>query len=171
MSTDGGEAPGPGAPWWRVPVLLAGLGALGWGTWLLLTGGRATAPAGALTWLAGALLGHDAVLAPLSVAAGWAMLRLTARLPGAARRVVAGGLFVAACLVLVALPALLAPGIDNATATPRDYGRGLVTLLLVVAAAVALLLALVAGRVAVRAAGARRTGGRRPPTARPDASR
>jgi hypothetical protein len=157
---------GPGTPWWRVPLLLAGLGVLGWGTWLLLSGGRSTAPTGALAWMAGALLGHDAVLAPLSVAAGWATVRLTVRLPGAARRVSAGGLFVAACLVIVALPALLAPGIDNPTATPRDYGRGLTALLLMVAATVAL----VVTAVTIRSAGARRTGGRRRPTDRPDAN-
>jgi hypothetical protein len=161
----------PETPWWRVPLLLTGVGALGWGAWLLLTGGRSTAPTGSLEWLAGALLGHDAVLAPLAVAAGWATLRLTGRLPAAARRAIAGGLFVAACLVLVALPALLAPGIDNATATPRDYGRGLAVLLLAVAAAVALVVALAVGAVAVRTAAARRTAGRRPPTAHRDASR
>jgi hypothetical protein len=157
----------PWAPWWRVPALLAGAGALGWGMWLLLTGGRATAPLGTLTWMAGALLGHDAVVAPLAVAAGWVTVRLTARAPRDVRRVVAAGLFVATCLVAVAAAAILAPGIDNPTATPRDYGRGLATLLAIDAITVSL----ISAALGIRAARARRTGGRRRPTARRPASR
>jgi len=157
----------PRAPWWRVPLLLAGLGALGWGAWLLVTGGRSTAPLGTLTWMAGALLGHDAVVAPFAVAAGWLTVRPAARAPQGVRRVVAGGLLVAACLVAVALPALLAPGIDNPTAAPRDYGRGLATLLALDAATVTL----IAAAVWLRASRARRTGDRRRPTGRRHASR
>lgn len=131
----------------RLPVrrsllFAAGGASLAYGGWLLLTGGPRTAPRSSLAWLAGALLGHDAVLAPAAVAAGWLLWRVTARRPEV-RRVLAAGAFVAACLVLVAAPALLSDGApDNATATPRDYARGLGVLLLLDAAVTAALVTL-----------------------------
>jgi hypothetical protein len=121
-------------PVWRSLLFAAGAASLAYGGWLLLTGGPRTAPRSSLPWLAGALLGHDAVLAPATVAAGWLLWRVTARRPDA-RRILAAGAFVAACLVLVAAPALLSDGApDNDTATPRDYARGLGVLLLLDAA-------------------------------------
>jgi hypothetical protein len=126
-------------PVWRWLLFAAGAAALAYGGWLLLTGGGRTAPRSTLTWLAGALLGHDAVLAPATVAAGWLLWRVTAHRPDV-RRLVAAGAFVAACLVIVAAPALLSEGApDNGTATPRDYAGGLATLLLLDAAVTAAL--------------------------------
>jgi hypothetical protein len=141
-------------PVWRPLLFAAGAASLAYGGWLLLTGGPRTAPVSSLTWLAGALLGHDALLAPATVAAGWLLWRVTAGRPGL-RRLVAGAAFVAVCLALVAAPALLSDGApDNATATPRDYPRGLGVLLLLDAAVTAGLVALAALRR--RAAGRRR---------------
>jgi hypothetical protein len=120
---------------WRALVLACGLGSLAYGGWQLLGGGRATNPVSSLPWLAGSLVVHDGVLAPLAVLAGAVLVRMVP-IPAAPRRVLAGGLFVAACLVLVAIPALGTPGVgDNPTATPRDYPRGLAVLLAVVAVA------------------------------------
>jgi hypothetical protein len=138
----------PWSPWWRPVLLGTGGAALAYGTTLLLTGGPRTAPASTLRWLAGTLLGHDAVLAPIAVATGWVLWRATSRWPVTARRTVAGGVFVAACLMVVALPALLSDGApDNPTATPRDYGTGLTVLLLADAAVTATIVAVVMARV------------------------
>jgi hypothetical protein len=129
-----GPAPRPGraaaagslpAPWWRWPLWVLGAAALAFGLQRLLSGGLKTAPDSSLTWMLGLLVGHDAVLAPLVIVVGVVLVRALRRRP-AVIRTIAGGLFVAACLTLVALPALLSDGApDNATATPRDYGAGL----------------------------------------------
>lgn len=139
----GGAAPAPLR--WRVPVAVTGLAALGFGTLQLVSGaGQFARLWSAVVWSAGALIVHDAVLAPLALAVGWALTRLL-RACGP-RRVAAGGLLVAGCLVLVALPALLAPGVaGNPTATPRDYLGGLVRLLALTAAGT-VVLALLAHR-------------------------
>jgi hypothetical protein len=119
--------------WRRAIVVAAGLGALGYGGWELLGGGRATNPASSVPWLVGVLVVHDGVLAPLTVLVGAGLVRFLP-LPARARQVLAVGLFTAACLVLVALPVLGTPGVaDNPTATPRDYPRGLVVSLAAVA--------------------------------------
>jgi hypothetical protein len=158
----------PAAPWWRVLVLAAGLGALGYGVLLLVSGGRATAPVTAVTWMGAGLLAHDAVFAPLSAVAVALSLRLVPGMPQALRGVLAAGALVAASVVLVAAPALLSPGIDNPSATPRDYGRGLVILL----AAEAVVLLVAALTIAsVRIGSRSRTAGRHRPSRRQDASR
>jgi hypothetical protein len=145
--------PAPGG-WWRVWAALAGLGFFGFGVVQLLTGGRSTDVPSAVVWLAGVLLGHDVVLAPLALAAGWVLARVTRGRRGVARAV-AGGLLTGTCLVLLALPPLLTPGVaGNPSATPRDYVTGIAV---AVAAAVAVT-ATAAGMVAWRAARRRRGG-------------
>ncbi len=87
-------------------VLLAGA-AIGYGLYELVGASpRATRPVAALSWLAGVLVVHDVILAPLAVLAGWALSRL---LPPRGRQVVGALLFVAACLAMVAIPVLLSP--------------------------------------------------------------
>jgi hypothetical protein len=124
---------------WRAPAAVIGVAALAFGM-LELVSGAGPLPRlwSSVLWLAGVLIAHDVVLAPLTVAAGWALSR---RLSGrAVRRIVAGGLLVAGSLVAVAVPALLTPRVaDNPTATPRDYLGGL-ALALAVTAAVTILM-------------------------------
>jgi hypothetical protein len=87
-------------------VVLAG-GALSYGLYELVAASpRSTRPFVAAQWLAGVLVVHDAVLAPVAVLVGWALSRL---LPPKARRGMAVTLFVGVCLALVALPVLLSP--------------------------------------------------------------
>jgi hypothetical protein len=137
----------PWVPWWRSLLLLTGGAALAYGCWLLLSGGMRTAPSSSLPWLAGTLLAHDAVLAPAALAAGWTLWWLTSQWGDGVRRAVVIGAFVAACLALVAAPALLSDGTaDNPTATPRDYGRGLAVLVLADIALTATLATLMARR-------------------------
>ncbi|WP_438309823.1 hypothetical protein ACSHWO_02245 [Streptomyces sp. HUAS TT3] len=75
---------------------------------------------GVQVWLAGALVLHDGVLAPLVLAGG---LLVAA---GPARPVVRGALFTCGALVLVALPVLLRPGAPpNPSALPLPDARDL----------------------------------------------
>lgn len=69
------------------------------------------------------LFGHDLLVLPLAIAVG---AILTRWLPGWARPVVQGALFVTAALTIVALPLVLGFGriADNPSALPRDYPRG-----------------------------------------------
>ncbi|MFF5928497.1 hypothetical protein [Streptomyces hydrogenans] len=86
-------------------------------------------PAGVLLWLAGALVLHDGILAPLVLAVG--LLLVGRRHRGTLR----GALVVAGGLVLVTLPLLVRPGEPpNPSALPLPYGRNLAIVLAVVAA-------------------------------------
>lgn len=115
------KSPGRGLALLRAALGAAGLLLLGVGARHLA---RLRDPLDALEWLAGAVLLHDAVLAPLIMAAG---LLVTA-LP--ARRVLRAVLMTGGALTLVALPALLRPGPPaNPSVLPLPYGRNLLLLL------------------------------------------
>ncbi|MFJ8310403.1 MULTISPECIES: hypothetical protein [unclassified Streptomyces] len=87
-----------------------------------------------LVWLAGAVVLHDGVIAPLVLGAGL----LTGGLKN--RGLLRGTLLTAGCLTLVALPVLLRPlPTANSTVLPLDYVRGLLVCLAVVAALALLL--------------------------------
>ncbi|MET8982788.1 hypothetical protein ABZX85_45150 [Streptomyces sp. NPDC004539] len=95
---------------------------------------------GVLLWLGGAVVLHDAVLAPTVLLAGPLLVR------GGARGPVRGGLLVAGALTVVALPVLLRPGPKpNSSVLPLDYPRN--WLLALAAVTVATALVLVARRV------------------------
>ncbi|MFH7597863.1 hypothetical protein WDV06_22545 [Streptomyces racemochromogenes] len=116
-----------------------GLALAGWGGWLLL---RQPEPWRIAVWLGGAVLVHDALVAPLVLAAAALAASAGLRPRGFPRAV----LIVAGSLTVIALPPLLRPGgVANPTVLPLDYPRNW---LLAMAA-----LALVAlGHVAARAA-------------------
>ncbi|MDX2676390.1 hypothetical protein [Streptomyces soliscabiei] len=102
-----------------------------------------------LIWLGGAVVLHDALIAPLVLLVGLVVVR------GGVRGPVRAGLLVAGALTAVALPVLLRPGPRaNSSVLPLDYPRNWLLLL----AAVATVTALV---IAVRALG---RGRRRPPS-------
>lgn len=114
-----------------VSVVRCALGALG--LLLIGVGGRQLAaqpdPYDVLLWMAGALVLHDGVLAPVVLAVGL----LVAALP--ARPVVRGALVTGGALVLVTLPLLVRPGAPpNPSALPLPYARNLLLVLAVVAA-------------------------------------
>ncbi|MGW5352040.1 hypothetical protein ACWERV_16220 [Streptomyces sp. NPDC004031] len=98
------------------------------GLFLLAMGGRLLArvrdPYPVLEWLAGAVLLHDAVIAPVVLAAGLAVARLRAR------AAVRTALLTGGSLLLVTLPALLRPGpTANPSVLPLPYARNLLVLL------------------------------------------
>ncbi|MFF6883738.1 hypothetical protein ACFY9F_11160 [Streptomyces sp. NPDC012421] len=111
----------------RLRYALGGLGVLmiGTGAWLVAS---EPDPAGVLLWLAGALVLHDGVLAPVVLAVG--LLLVGRRYRGVLR----AALVAAGSLVLVTLPLLVRPGEPpNPSALPLPYGRNLTIVLVVVA--------------------------------------
>ncbi|MEU7074048.1 hypothetical protein AB0B30_31995 [Streptomyces narbonensis] len=98
-------------------------------------------------WLAGGVLVHDGLIAPLIIAlAAAAGLRL--------RGVPRAALVVAASVTVIALPPLLRPGgVANATVLPLDYLRNW---LLAMAAVAAITVAYVGVRACLRRAARRR---------------
>ncbi|MFF3510789.1 hypothetical protein [Streptomyces sp. NPDC002573] len=117
----------------RILAGLAGAALMGVGVSLLSDAGDLT---GVLLWLGGALLLHDAVIAPLVLVVGLLLVR------GAGRGPVRGALVVAGALTVVALPVLLRPGpTANSSVLPLDYPRNWLLALGAVATVTALLTA------------------------------
>ncbi|MEU2448503.1 hypothetical protein ABZ605_00320 [Streptomyces sp. NPDC012765] len=93
-------------------------------------------------WLAGGVLVHDALVAPLVIAVAALAAAAGVRLRGVPR----AALIVAGSLTVIALPPLLRPsGVANATVLPLDYPRNWLL-------SMAVLAALTAGYVAARGA-------------------
>ncbi|MFI8520781.1 hypothetical protein ACIGEZ_23575 [Streptomyces sp. NPDC085481] len=111
----------------RYTVGAIGVALTGLGAWLVAV---EPDPWGVLVWLAGAVVLHDGILAPLVLAVG---LLLVAR---SQRGLWRGALIVAGSVVLVTLPLLVRPGEPpNASALPLPYARNLVIVLAAVAVA------------------------------------
>jgi putative Ca2+/H+ antiporter (TMEM165/GDT1 family) len=91
----------------RAAMLALGAGAVAYGLWqLVVVAPSATRPLEASLWLAGVLVAHDAVLAPVAVLVGLAVSRA---LPRRAGRLFAGVALLAVTLILVAAPVHLRP--------------------------------------------------------------
>lgn len=118
-------------------VVAFAVGALcvAYGGWLLLTSRRLADVPAVLWWLAGVLVAHDGIVAPLTIVAGLAVGRYV---PGRVRPPVQAGLFVSAALVVASSSLVLGLGSDplNPSALPLPYGRNLALLLALVWAAV-----------------------------------
>ncbi|WP_406064271.1 hypothetical protein OG462_35865 [Streptomyces sp. NBC_01077] len=107
-----------------------GLAMIGLGAWLVV---EEPDPVGVSVWLAGAVVLHDGILAPLVLAVG---LLLAGRRVAPERGLLRGALIVAGSVVLVTLPLLVRPGEPpNPSALPLPYGRNLAIVLAAVAAA------------------------------------
>jgi hypothetical protein len=106
----------------RIALLVAGLAAAAYGGLLLVQVGWANLEA-TLTWLVGGVALHDVVLAPLTIVAAWAVMRLV-RPDRRAPWVV--GLVLLGPLTLLAAPVLGRFGArpDNPTLLDRNYWAG-----------------------------------------------
>ncbi|GGW24071.1 hypothetical protein [Streptomyces xantholiticus] len=135
----------------RLLLGAAGIALMTVGLSLLVTGGQFRDVA---LWLAGAVVLHDLLIAPLVLVIGL----LLALLP--ARGLLRGAFVGAGCLTVIALPVLLAPGTPrNPSVLPLDYPRNW---LLSLAAVAAVTGAVLTGRwLSVRWARRNRAGGRR----------
>ncbi|MQA77331.1 MAG: hypothetical protein GEV10_02430 [Streptosporangiales bacterium] len=106
-----------------------------YGGWLLLTSRRLADVPAALWWLAGVLVAHDGIVAPLTIIAGLLVVRF---IPALVRPPVQAGLFVSVVLVVASSALVLGLGRDplNPSLLPLPYGRNLALLLGLVWAAV-----------------------------------
>ncbi len=129
--------------WRRGVVYGAGAVLVGIGVTGMVANSATTHPLGWLIWFAGAAILHDAVLAPLVLAAAV----LVGRLPEPWRRAVRTALVPAAAVTLVALPMVLGLGrrADVPSRLPLAYGTDLAAILTAVGLAGAAL-ATVPGR-------------------------
>ncbi|GGS11750.1 hypothetical protein Snoj_36300 [Streptomyces nojiriensis] len=94
-----------------------GLAVMAFGGFLLV---REPEPWRIALWLAGGVLVHDGLIAPLVIAVGALCAAAGLRLRGVPR----AALVVAGCLTVIALPPLLRPGgVANASVLPLDYPR------------------------------------------------
>ncbi|MFI1498741.1 hypothetical protein [Streptomyces platensis] len=116
---------------------VTGLALMGVGASLLLNVRELT---GVLVWLGGAVALHDALIAPLVLLAGLALVRGGVR--GGVRGPVRGALTVAGALTVIALPVLLRPGpTANSSVLPLDYWRNWLLAMVAVAVVTALVVA------------------------------
>ena len=106
----------------RIVLSALGIGLGGYGAFRLLELGGDNLVA-ALLWLAGGVLLHDAVLAPLTIAVAALGTRV---LPASVRGPAAAGCVVLGSVTLVAVPVLGRFGAraDNPTLLDRDYTTG-----------------------------------------------
>lgn len=126
LSGQPAPAPSPYRWAWYVP----GAVAVGWGGYGLLTAERGPEPLSFLVFAVLGIVGHDLVLAPIAVAAGWLLGRVA---PVALRAPLQVGLFGTAVLVLAATPYLSGIGVssDVPSALPFDYRARVLVLLAV----------------------------------------
>lgn len=125
------DAPPHGRPWVYWTATAAGWAVIGYGVWGLFADADATRPADWARWFVGSLVAHDAVLAPVVFAVGMVVARVVR---GPLRRPVRAGLILSGLVGLVAFPLLRGYGVraDNPTLHPRDYGPGVVALLVAI---------------------------------------
>ncbi|MDF9714845.1 hypothetical protein INN71_01345 [Nocardioides sp. ChNu-153] len=100
-----------------------GVGLAAYGAFLLLTRQEGPQVLDVALWFVVGVVLHDAVLAPLAGAVGWALPRVV---PGPARAPVAAGLVVLLTVTLAAVPVLGRFGAlpDNPTLLDRPYAAG-----------------------------------------------
>lgn len=122
-----------------IRLMLGAVGILGisYGVFRVLGNPGTSQPPKLATWLIGAILLHDFVLAPAVLSAGW-VLHHTVR--PRARRYLQGALVSGALVSAIGLPLIYrrGTGLPGKTLLERDYGASLTLIFGVIAAVVAL---------------------------------
>ncbi len=115
----------------RGALTALGVAAMGWGLRGIVVEADRVHPRSFGTWFVGALLVHDAVIAPLVFALAAYVLP---RVRPPYRACVQAGLIVSGVLILISIPVVGGYGRrdDNTSTLPLDYGRNLVLLLVIV---------------------------------------
>ena len=121
----------------RISLGAAGVGLLGYGAFRIVTTARLTHPGELARWFVGALLLHDAVLAPAVALIGAALSRVLGPRAPRALRYVSATLVAAAMTVVVAIPLIHRRGHTPAGSTleTRNYAGGLAVVIGVIVAA------------------------------------
>ncbi|MQA06601.1 MAG: hypothetical protein GEV07_29155 [Streptosporangiales bacterium] len=116
----------------------AGTALAGYGVWLMLTTRTSRKLFDVFLWLAGALVVHDGIIAPLAVVVGLVVARFV---PAMVRAPVQAGLFASGAVTVAAASLVLGLGRkpDNPSLLPLPYGRNLLLVLALIWATVAVL--------------------------------
>ncbi len=128
---------------WQIAFIAVGVLVIGLGGLVLLLDVNPARYVGIALWFAGALVLHDAVVAPLVLGVHLLLRRVGRRVPLSAILILQGALVVAALVTALVLPEILKQGIGSANPTilPLDYAGNLIRfqigLALVTAAAIA----------------------------------
>jgi hypothetical protein len=140
----------------RIVLVVVGVALIGLGGWVLTETVSPTRYGGLLIWLIGAVLAHDAVIAPVVAGVALVVGRAGRRIRAAVLAIVQVGVVGGVVLSLVVVPEIVAKaeGTGNATVLPFDYAARLGVAWLVVAVLTAL--AVVAWVVLARRREARR---------------
>lgn len=120
----------PSGTAWRTGLAVGGA-IFALGLYGLLRNSTQTVPANVLTWIAGSLILHDAIIAPAVLVAGFVLTRL---LPAAIRAGLQATLAVCAVVVVMSVPVLKAVGRrpDNPSLLPHDYTQNLAIVIAVI---------------------------------------
>jgi branched-subunit amino acid transport protein len=121
----------------RVVLIAGGLGFLGLGGLVLLLDVNPARYLGIALWFAGAIVVHDALIAPGVFVAGVVLRRLGRKLPGVVLAIIQGAIVVLAIVTAIVVPEILKKEIGSANPTilPLDYLPNLLALYLAVALA------------------------------------
>jgi hypothetical protein len=121
----------------RVILIAGGLGLLGLGGLVLLLDVNPARYLGIALWFAGAIIVHDALIAPGVFVAGIVLRRLGRKLPGVVLAIIQGAIVVLAIITAIVVPEILKKEIGSANPTilPLDYLPNLLGLYLAVAIA------------------------------------
>lgn len=117
---------------WRITLGLVGVAGIAYGAKLILTKPKDTMPVVVAEWIVGAVVIHDAIIAPVVLGIGFLLSRTV---PPRARAYLQGGLTAGALITLIALPQIYRKGktAQGSTLLLRDYRANLLWLLLIVA--------------------------------------
>lgn len=112
---------------WRIGLVVGGA-MFAFGLYGLLHNARQTIPADWAKWVGGALVAHDALLAPVVLVIGALLTRLV---PVALRGGLQATLAVCGLVALMSVPVVMAEGrrADNPSLLPHDYGQNLAIVL------------------------------------------
>ena len=140
---------------WRLVLVVAGMGLLGFGGIVFLLDVNPSNYPGLAIWLAGAIVLHDGVAA-LAVFGATVLVRRARGIPFVVRAIVQGAAVVALVVTVLVLPELLAiaMGPANPSVLPLDYAGNLLLFHagLVAVTVVAIVIALVLRRRTERTA-------------------
>jgi len=124
----------------RLALGAVGAFAMAYGTWRILQQQHLSKPTELGKWLVAAVLVHDAILVPVTLAVGFALTVVRPR----ARRYIQGALVTAAVVCVVSIPLIYRRGTQPSVKAleQQNYGGHLVVLLGLIAAVAAGLYAL-----------------------------
>jgi len=143
---------------WRIALILIGLGLISTGGLVMLDTVSPSRYLGIVIWMAGAIIVHDGIIAPIVFGIGFVMRKAGRKIPIGVIAIIQAAIVVGAIVSLIVFPEVIKKsiGTQNPTVLPLDYGLNLVVFYGVIAAltvvAIAGYLALMARRQKLRSA-------------------